>query len=906
MPDSADEHLRVVMHVSLPEPQPETTWKTIFLLLTRSILHDSSMADVITPMMQQYHRLRGSVPADVLLLFRLGDFYELFFEDAKEAAGLLNVALTKRNGVPMCGVPYHAAQNYIAKLIKAGKRVAICDQTSEPQPGRIVTRDITQIISAGTVSELGLLEAKRANYLAAIYEHESASPVRISLGFAYADLTTGEFRLMQLSSQAALADELARVGPSEILVSEEQRDRFSAIEHALAHDSYAFLPEQAMITLCEHFKTKSLDGFGCAEMPAAVGAAGAIVHYLKHHLRRKIDHLATLRCELPDDHVMLDAATQTNLDLVESRGARDTSLLAVLDRTVTPMGARKLRSWILQPLRDLNELNCRQQVIADLLRESDLLGSLRHALKSIRDIERAAGRLSQASGNARDLVALKNSLQHIPQLKTELGKLIERTNFGKANPPVEAGVSPANSSTMQPTRLPPQGKTGFAESLVDRLQTEIHEMPKLAAKLQAALVDDAPLALKEGGIFRDGFDPQLDELRNGSREGKNWINALQEREIAATEIKSLKVRFNSVFGYFIEVTKSNLSSVPAHYTRKQTTVGGERFITPELKEMEAKILGADERARNLEYSLFHKLRDETLTELGPLQKTAGSIAVVDTICSLAETARLFHYCRPQLDDSLRLTICDGRHPVLDQNLVEEKFVPNDTELDGERLRLAIITGPNMAGKSTYIRQVALIVLMAQIGSFVPARSAEIGLVDRIFTRVGASDDLSRGQSTFMVEMNETANIVNNATEHSLIILDEIGRGTSTFDGLSIAWSVAEFLHDKIKARTLFATHYHELTKLAIERKGVVNFNVAVREWNEQIIFLRKIVPGGADKSYGIQVARLAGLPREILDRAKDILAHLENPNGATAHTKAKRKRSAQVLPQAQKPQLDLL
>jgi DNA mismatch repair protein MutS len=850
------------------------------------------MADAITPMMQQYQRLRGSVPADVLLLFRLGDFYELFFEDAKEAAGLLNVALTKRNGVPMCGVPYHAAQNYIAKLIKAGKRVAICDQTSEPQPGRIVTRDITQIISAGTVSELGLLEAKRGNYLAAIYEHESANPARTNLGFAYADLTTGEFRLMQLSSQAALADELARVGPSEILVSEEQRDRFSAIEHSLGHDSYAFLPEQATFTLSEHFKTKSLDGFGCADMPAAVGAAGAIVHYLKHHLRRKIDHLATLRCNSADDHVVLDAATQTNLDLVESRGPRDTSLLAVLDRTVTPMGGRKLRSWILQPLRDLNELNCRQQMIADLLHESDLLGSLRDALKSIRDIERAAGRLSQASGNARDLVALKNSLQHIPQLKAELQKLIERISFGKGDSSVVAAVSASG------------GKS--ADTLVNRLQNEIHEMPELAAKLQTALVDDAPLPLKEGGIFRDGFDPQLDELRNASREGKNWINALQEREIGTTGIKSLKVRFNSVFGYFIEITKSNLGSVPAHYTRKQTTVGGERFITPELKEMEAKILGADERARNLEYSLFQKLRDETLTELGPLQKTAAAIAVVDAICSLAETARLFHYCRPQLDNSLRLTICDGRHPVLDQNLVEEKFVPNDAELDGEKLRLAIITGPNMAGKSTYIRQVALIVLMAQIGSFVPARSAEIGLVDRIFTRVGASDDLSRGQSTFMVEMNETANIVNNATERSLIILDEIGRGTSTFDGLSIAWSVAEFLHDKIKARTLFATHYHELTKLAIERKGVVNFNVAVREWNEQIIFLRKIVPGGADKSYGIQVARLAGLPREILDRAKDILAHLENPNGAVVHTKAKRKRAAQVLPQARKPQLDLL
>jgi len=543
-------------------------------------------------------------------------------------------------------------------------------------------------------------------------------------------------------------------------------------------------------------------------------------------------------------------------------------------------------------------------MIADLLHESDLLGSLRSSLKSIRDVERAAGRLSQASGNARDLVTLKNSLQQIPELKRELGKLIERINFGKASSPVEGGVPPATFSQEQPARLPLQ--TQPHQSLANRLQNEIAEMPELAAKLQGAVVDDAPLALKDGGIFRDGFDAQLDELRNASRDGKDWINALQEREIAATGIKSLKVRFNSVFGYFIEITKSNLANVPTHYTRKQTTVGGERFITPELKEMEAKILGADERARNLEYSLFQKLREETLTELGPLQKTAIGIATLDAICSLAETARLFHYCRPQLDESLRLTICDGRHPVLDQNLVEEKFVPNDTELDGEKLRLAIITGPNMAGKSTYIRQVALIVLMAQIGSFVPATSAEIGLVDRIFTRVGASDDLSRGQSTFMVEMNETANIVNNATERSLIILDEIGRGTSTFDGLSIAWSVAEFLHDKIKARTLFATHYHELTKLAVERKGVVNFNVAVREWNEQIIFLRKIIPGGADKSYGIQVARLAGLPREILDRAKDILAHLENPNGAVVHGKSKRKRSAQKLPQSQKPQLDLL
>jgi len=844
------------------------------------------MRDALTPMMQQYRRLRGSIPADTLLLFRLGDFYELFFEDAKEASVLLNVALTKRNGVPMCGVPYHAAQTYIAKLIKAGRRVAICDQTSEPQPGKIVSRDITQIISAGTVSDFDLLEAKRANYLGAVYADGGI------FGFAYADLTTGEFRLTELQDRQSLLDELARVSPSELLISSEQKDQLGQIDHALEYDSYAFLPEQAIFTLCEHFKMKSLDGFGCGEMSRAVAAAGAIVHYLKHQLRRNIDHLTSLRCDAPADYVMLDAATQTNLELVESRSTRNTTLLAVLDRTVTPMGGRRLRSWILQPLRNLHELERRQQMSADLLQEPDLLAAIRAQLKSIRDIERATSRLSQASGNARDLVALKFSLQEIPKLKNELQKLIERIEFGRA--PVEAAVPAANESTEQATRLPLQ------------LQSEIHEMPLLAEKLGRAVVDDPPLALKEGGIFRDGYDADLDELRRASREGKNWIGQLQEREIAATGIKSLKVRYNSVFGYFIEVTKSNLANVPAHYTRKQTTVGGERFVTPELKEMEAKILGADERARQLEYQLFQKLREETLRELESIQQTAGAIAVLDVICALAETARLFRYCRPQLNNTLRLMIKDGRHPVLDQNLVEEKFVPNDTSLDGETVRLAIVTGPNMAGKSTYIRQVALIVLMAQIGSFVPAEGAEIGLVDRIFTRVGANDDIGRGQSTFMVEMNETSNIVNNATECSLVILDEIGRGTSTFDGLSIAWSVAEFLHDKIKARSLFATHYHELTKLAAERKGVCNFNVAVREWNDQIIFLRKIVPGGADKSYGIHVARLAGLPKEILDRAKEILAHLENPNGVTTQPKPKGKKSTSAKSPADEPQLDLL
>jgi len=793
----------------------------------------------------------------------------------------------------MCGVPYHAAQGYIRRLIQAGRRVAVCDQMSESQPGRkIVDREVTQIITAGTVSELSWLDAKRANYLGAIYADGD------EFGFAYADLSTGEFRLAEAQDRQSLHDQIARVSPAELLISSEQKGQTGEIDHALEYDSYAFLPEQAIFTLCEHFKVKSLDGFGCAQMPAAVAAAGAIVHYLKHQLRRKIDHLTSLRCDAPADHVLLDSATQANLELVESRGARDASLLSVLDRTTTPMGARKLRAWILQPLRDLTKLRRRQEMIGQLLQESDLLGSIRTELKSIRDIERAAGRLSQASGNARDLVALKMSLQQIPTLKRELGKLIERFEFGRARPePARRGEGAPNVGEA--------GGLGDP-ALPEHLQNAICEMPALAEKLANALLDDPPLALKEGGIFRDGYDADLDALRQSSREGKGWISDLQEREIAATGIKSLKVRYNSVFGYFIEITKSNLANAPAHYTRKQTTVGGERFVTPELKEMEAKVLGADDRAQNLEYQLFQKLRDETLREIEPIQKIADAIAVLDVLCALAETARLFRYCRPEVSDSLRLVIKDGRHPVLDQSLVDEKFVPNDTALDGENIRMAIVTGPNMAGKSTYIRQVALIVLMAQIGSFIPAESAEVGLVDRIFTRVGASDDLARGQSTFMVEMNETANIVNNATERSLVILDEIGRGTSTFDGLSIAWSVAEFLYDRIKARSLFATHYHELIKLAEDRKGVCNLNVAVREWNEQIIFLRKIIPGGADKSYGIQVARLAGLPKEILDRAKEILAHLESSSRAEAEPKRRGRKSAKPMPESQKSQMDLL
>jgi DNA mismatch repair protein MutS len=587
--------------------------------------------------------------------------------------------------------------------------------------------------------------------------------------------------------------------------------------------------------------------------------------------------------------MIVDAATQANLELVASRGVRDTSLLAALDRTVTPMGARRLRDWILHPLCALQPLQERQAFITELLAESFLLSQIRESLKGVRDIERTVARLNQAGGNARDLLVLQNSLKRLPDLRAHLHSLAERIDFG------------AN---------------GAATGLRARTAAELHEFPDLVSLLETALVDEPPMAIKEGGIFRDGYSQPLDELRAAGTEGKQWIAELQQREIERTGIKSLKVRYTSVFGYFIEITKSNLGSVPEDYHRKQTTVNGERFITPELKEMENKILGADERAQALEYDLFHQLREQVLTYLAELQVTASAIATLDVITAFGETARLFGYCRPELTDGTRLVITDGRHPVLDQSLVEEKFVPNDVEVDGGPNRLLIITGPNMAGKSTFIRQVALLTLMAQIGSYIPASRAEIGLADRIFTRVGASDDLSRGQSTFMVEMNETANILNNATERSLIILDEIGRGTSTFDGLSIAWSIAEFLHDRTKARTLFATHYHELTELEMTRPGVKNYNVAVREWNEQIIFLRKIIRGGADKSYGIQVARLAGLPPEVIARAKEVLSNLElaelNADGKPklaekppVYPARKRKKIADPPEPAERPQMSL-
>ena len=821
-------------------------------------------ADSQTPMMKQYHAIRRELPPHTLLLFRLGDFYEMFGDDAKEASAILNVALTRRGETPMCGVPYHSARGYIEKLIAAGWRAAICDQIGEVQAGKLVRREVSQILSAGTLDDFGL-DDRRPNYLAAVCRRDE------TIGLAFCELTTGEFRLTEVASILLLADELARILPAETIASEQQRDFFASLGNANFLDGYIFEFAQAAELLRDHFRVHSLGGFGCDDMPAAVGAAGALVHYLTRQMRRNASHLRRLQPYRSSEFLIFDTATQSHLELVQSRAGKAMTLLGVLDSTVTPMGARLLRHWVLHPLRDTGEIRLRQNAVARLLEDSLLLGTLREHLADIRDLERAVARLNGSSGNARDLAALAGSLALVPGVRDCATSLA------------------ADGSAV----------------LFGRLADQLHPFPDLVETLSRAVVDEPPAVLRDGGLVRDGYDAALDELRAASREGKDWIANLQEREIARTGIKSLKVRFTSVFGYFIEVTRANLSAVPQDYVRKQTTVGSERFITPELKEIEGKILGSDERAKAREIEIFQNLRGMALAEISAVQTTAGAIAALDALASLAETARRRHYCRPEVDDSGVIEISEGRHPVLDQQAGAERFVPNDTALDSADRRFAIITGPNMAGKSTYIRQVALLTLMGQIGSYVPAASARIGVADRIFTRVGASDDLSKGQSTFMVEMNETANILNNATAASLVILDEIGRGTSTFDGLSIAWSVAEHLHDAIGCRTLFATHYHEITDLERTRSGVINLNVAVREWNDQVIFLRKILPGRADQSYGIQVARLAGLPDSVLNRAKEILNNLEKAelnaegvpslaghDGAALFVKARRKKIA--------------
>ncbi|MFH0953855.1 MAG: DNA mismatch repair protein MutS [Verrucomicrobiota bacterium] len=804
------------------------------------------MTDQTTPMMGQYRRIKGEVSPDTLLFFRLGDFYEMFFDDAKEASQILDIALTKRQGVPMCGVPYHAADVYLAKLIRAGKKVAICDQVEDPATARgIVRREITRVVTPGTVLEENVLESNRNNYLAGLCQAGGV------FGLALLDLSTGTFWIEESADPSALQENLVRYAPAECVVPEERRDDpvFAALLQTSAptmlspHDDWTFEYDAARDLLVRHFHVQSLAGFGCDGRTAGLGAAGAVLHYVTQKLRRQVGHVRRIQVRNPSSYMLLDEATVSNLDLVASRSPGRTglpaTLLRVLDATKTAMGGRLLRDWLLRPLTDLQEIGRRHDAVEALAKNRGLLGDLRDALAQVKDLERLIARLGAGSGNGRDLKALEVSLANLPGLRKKL--------------------------------------QGHPVSLLASMAEAVTPLPALVELIGRAIVDEPPITIREGGIIRKGYHRELDELKDAATQGRQWLAEFQAREQERTGIKSLKVRHNKVFGYYIEVTKANLGDVPPDYVRKQTLVNAERFITPELKDHENKILGAQERSLELEYELFLEVRAAAVKETALIQQSADAIARLDVLAALAERALALGYVRPAVTSGSVIRVKDGRHPVIEQMPEAERFVPNDTLLDGLENQLIIITGPNMAGKSTYIRQVALIVILAQMGSFVPAGEAEIAVVDRVFTRVGASDDLVRGRSTFMVEMQETANILNNATGRSLIVLDEIGRGTSTFDGISIAWAVAEFLHnnDRVKAKTLFATHYHELTDLALTMPGVKNYNVLVREKNDQIAFLRKIVPGASDKSYGIQVARLAGLPPEVIDRAKEILANLE-------------------------------
>ena len=867
----------------------------------------------LTPMMAQYRRIKSELPKDALLLFRLGDFYEMFFEDAIAGAQLLNVALTKRGTVPMCGIPHHAFNGYVARILRAGRKVAVCDQVEEARPGQLVKREVTQILSPGTHFDERLLAAERNNFLAAVY------PIGKTTGIAVVDLTTGDFRTTETESDAELLTELERLRPAETIYPGEAGSLRTLLQGTpgilIGHDDWVFAPETAVFTVREHFKVAALDGFGLKGRVAATGAAGAALHYLTQHLRRDVKHLTRITFYQCRDYLVLDSTTLRNLEILEPlhRDApRNTSLYGALNRTVTPMGARLLRNWLTQPLSAVGPIRRRQDAVQSWLENGAALEAFRVKLAEVRDLERTVSRLSVGTGNGRDLHALRLALEQVPALKAVGDNVRSHTSNA------ERGMRNAELSQSLLTSAPTEETGSAPPSLLDELFAQVTELPALVELISRAIVDEPPLALKEGGLIRDGFDPNLDELRAASRGGKDWIAQLKQKEVERTGIASLKVGFNSVFGYYLEITKANLDKVPPDYIRKQTIANGERFITPELKAMEGKILGAEERAMKLEYELFLRVREEVIGSLAAIQQTAAALANLDALACFAETARHFNYTRPEVADAGQLLLRDARHPVLDQALTEERFVPNDTELASVAAggtsaatspQIALITGPNMAGKSTYIRQVALLALLAHTGSFLPAASARVDLVDRIFTRIGASDDLARGQSTFMVEMSETANILNNATARSLIILDEIGRGTSTFDGLSLAWSIVEHLHNQVGAKTLFATHYHELTELAARMPRLGNYNVAVREWHDQIIFLRKIVEGGTDKSYGIQVARLAGVPKEVLERAKVILRNLEDseltPEGTVRQTNRRQQDRERLKQVEANPQMDL-
>lgn len=808
--------------------------------------HILPMTD-LTPLMKQYREIKRQY-MDAILLFRMGDFYEMFDQDAITASRVLEITLTARNkskGIetPLCGFPYHAAEGYIARLIKRGFKVAVCEQVEDPKLAKgIVKREVIRVVTPGTVLDTGLLDAKDNNYLASVY------PAGTGYGLAFLDISTGDFFISEVAGKDNIPEldaVLSRFNPSEFVIPSGSREdtslvnilrQYSQVLNAV--DDWTFERETGLRTLLDHFKVSSLDGFGLSNHELGISAAGAALRYIEETQKTALTNINRIRPYRMDAYLMMDESCRRSLELIKNLydGSSRGTLLSVIDYTVTAMGGRRLREWLLNPLMDIMEINSRLDAVGELTQDHKRRAELREVLSRIYDLERLISRISLGAANARDLIALKESIAALPKI----AKLL----------------------------------SGVSSRLLSEIISEWDDLGDIYGLIDAAIHDDPPHTLREGRLIKKGYNAEIDELRSISTEGKALIARIEQRERERTGISSLKVSYNKVFGYYIEVTRPNLSAVPQDYIRKQTLANAERFITPELKEYEEKVLGAEEKILDLEYRLFQDVRERVSSHIIRIQETARRISILDCLAGLAEAAVRNGYFRPVVTQGEVIRISEGRHPVIER-VTEERFVPNDTLLDCSENQVVILTGPNMAGKSTYMRQVALIVIMAQMGGFVPAREAEIGIVDRVFTRVGASDFISRGQSTFMVEMNETANILNNATKRSLIILDEIGRGTSTFDGMSIAWAVVEYIHDKIKARTIFATHYHELTGLAAGMERIKNFNVAVKEWNEQIVFLRRVIEGGADRSYGIQVARLAGMPEQVIARAKDVLSNLE-------------------------------
>jgi DNA mismatch repair protein MutS len=798
----------------------------------------------LSPMMEQYFRIKREHP-DALLFFRLGDFYEMFYEDAKTASPVLEIALTSRQKVPMCGVPYHAVNSYLAKLLRRGFKVAVCEQMEDPRAARgVVRREVIKVLTPGTAVEIENGEARENVYIASVLFRENG------WGLAFVDLVSGEVRTLQgrPEDKRTASDELFKTSPREILFPEgEEEAVFQVLRPqgafavpTSAVEAWAFDLSQARQLLEEHFRVRSLAGFGLDGMDLAISAAGALLHYVRKVRKDSVSLIHRIRFVHSGDHLVMDAATVRNLELVRNirDGRQKDTLLEVMDLTMTSMGGRMLRGWLLEPLCDAGVINARLDAVEEALRLTIERHEVREELKGIHDLERLTGKISLAAAHPRDLVSLKKSLEPLPPIREKF--------------------------------------KGFSAGIFREVLERWDDGRDIAGLIDRTILDEPAFLTTEGGIVKEGFSADLDELRTVSRSGKAFIALLEKRERERTGISSLKVRYNKVFGFYIDVTKPNLHLVPSDYIRKQTLLGSERFLTPELKEHEEKILHAEERMAELESRIFIETREAVAHETTRLQRIAADVARLDVLLALGELASRRNYCRPTVDESDTLGITGGRHPVIEVTSAGT-FIPNDTHIDCRDDQILIITGPNMGGKSTYLRQVALISIMAQMGSFVPASAASLGLVDRIFTRIGAMDLLSAGQSTFMVEMLETANILNSATPKSLILLDEVGRGTSTFDGLSIAWAVAEHLHEKesLRAKTLFATHYHELTELALTLKRIKNYHVSVKEWKEDVIFLRKIVPGPSDQSYGIHVAKLAGIPREVIDRAREILFNLE-------------------------------